>query len=387
MNRRLREWRLVIGAVIGALIAVEATPLAMAQQDVGEAERNLVEVRKRMKALEKDIKRRTVQRDHEQQALRAAETAEGELRRKISGLERDKTGVRQRLAELDARAVAQRKELTAQLDTLKQQLRLAYVTGEEQWLRLVFSQQDPSGVGRQTVYHSYLARQRNENVAAVRAELSELEKITTELAAEESRLTNLEQQERDRLAELAGARKKRSVALARIDDEIESRAGDIKKLQAEAAELEALVEELTRLLASLPAADGSSFGQGGQMGWPTNGTLLKDFGQSRADGRLSWDGVLLGAPAGSDVRAVHHGRVVFADWLTGMGLLLIVEHGDGYLSLYGHNQDLVKNVGDRVEPGEVIAHVGDSGGQAVPGLYFELRKDGRPVNPHQWIPR
>ncbi len=205
MKRRLREWRLVIGAVTGALIAVGAMPLAMAQQDVGEAEHNLVEVRQRIKALEKDIKQRTAQRDHEQQALRAAETAEGELRRKISGLERDKNGVRQRLAELDARAVAQRKELATQLDTLKQQLRLAYVTGEEQWLRLVFSQQDPSGVGRQTVYHSYLARQRNENVAAVRAELSELEKITTELAEEESRLTNLEQQERERQPLLAAS--------------------------------------------------------------------------------------------------------------------------------------------------------------------------------------
>ena len=114
---------------------------------------------------------------------------------------------------------------------------------------------------------------------------------------------------------------------------------------------------------------------------------MRKFGQPKADGRLRWDGVLLGAPAGAQVRAVHHGRVVYSDWLPGMGLLLVIEHGDGYMSLYGHNQDLIMQVGDWVTPGAVVAHVGDSGGQAVPGLYFEIRKDGQPVDPGGWISR
>ena len=112
---------------------------------------------------------------------------------------------------------------------------------------------------------------------------------------------------------------------------------------------------------------------------------MQRFGQPRADGRLRWNGVLLAAGAGEDVRAVHHGRVVYADWLQGMGLLVIIEHGDGYLSLYGHNQDVVAEIGEWVTPGTVIAHVGDSGGQATPGLYFEIRKEGKPVDPGGWI--
>ncbi len=123
----------------------------------------------------------------------------------------------------------------------------------------------------------------------------------------------------------------------------------------------------------------------GQMTWPTDGRLLRKFGESKADGRLRWDGVLLATGAGSEVLAVHHGRVVYSDWLPGMGLLVVLEHGDGYLTLYGHNQDLIMEVGEWVTPGTVIAHVGDSGGQPVPGLYFEIRKNGAPVNPSHWV--
>jgi septal ring factor EnvC (AmiA/AmiB activator) len=121
------------------------------------------------------------------------------------------------------------------------------------------------------------------------------------------------------------------------------------------------------------------------LSWPTDGQVVKRFGDPRADGRLKWQGIILSAPAGSDVRAVYNGRVIFSDWLDGMGLLLIIEHGDGYMSLYAHNQDLLKEVGEWVEPGEMIAHVGDSGGRAAAGLYFEIRKNGEPVNPGQWF--
>jgi septal ring factor EnvC (AmiA/AmiB activator) len=146
------------------------------------------------------------------------------------------------------------------------------------------------------------------------------------------------------------------------------------------------VAELTRLVGDLSIGDTTPFvNRKGQMTWPTDGRLLRKFGESKADGRLRWDGVLLATGAGSEVLAVHHGRVVYSDWLPGMGLLVVLEHGDGYLTLYGHNQDLIMEVGEWVTPGTVIAHVGDSGGQPVPGLYFEIRKNGSPVNPSHWV--
>lgn len=113
--------------------------------------------------------------------------------------------------------------------------------------------------------------------------------------------------------------------------------------------------------------------------------MLRRFGERRADGQLKWEGALIGAPPGSEVRAVHRGRVIFADWLAGMGMLVVVDHGEGFMTLYAHNDDLVCEVGDWVGPGQVLAHVGDTGGQAEAGLYFEIRRNGRPVDPRPWI--
>ena len=125
----------------------------------------------------------------------------------------------------------------------------------------------------------------------------------------------------------------------------------------------------------------------GRLTWPVAGTLLHAFGQPRANGQLKWNGVVLAAPRGREVRSVYHGRVEFADWLAGMGLLVIVNHGDGYMTLYGYNETVLKNSGDWVAPGDVIATVGDSGGQPQASLYFELRQGTRPVNPRRWVTR
>jgi septal ring factor EnvC (AmiA/AmiB activator) len=223
---------------------------------------------------------------------------------------------------------------------------------------------------------------------AVRARLRELEKNAAVAERERDRLRELERDERVRLQQIEVARRDRASALARLDRRIQSGKGEIDTLRRQAEDLEALVAELTRLIVGLPVADAIPFEEmKGRLEYPTAGSLVGKYGAPRAEGRLRWDGLLLAAAAGAEVRAVHHGRVVFADWLPGLGLLTVVEHGDGYLSLYGHNRDLLKDVGEWVRPGDVIAHVGDSGGQAAAGLYFEIRKDGRPLDPGQWLNR
>ena len=214
------------------------------------------------------------------------------------------------------------------------------------------------------------------------------------MTEQEAALAALESRRSEQLAELEGARKQRAAVVARLDAEVKGQNRQLARARTQAASLERVLRDLERAAARArqapaPAPDkapaapakGKPLGKGK---WPVAGQLLADFGQSRAGGQMRWDGVLIAAPAGAEIRTIRAGKVVYADWLPGLGLLLVLDHGGGYLSLYGHNQDLSREVGDRVAAGDLLAHVGDSGGQPRPALYYEVRRNGRPVNPRQW---
>lgn len=356
--------------------------------DAAEAEQQLSEIREQLEKLERQIGKQAARRGDAERALREAERQESGVRRKLGEIATALAAARNKLATLEAELLVVRDDLARHVDELGQQIRAAYVSGQDDWLRGVLSQRDPAEVGRQLVYHSYIARQRNELIDTVREDLGKLETTQAALDAERERLEQTEAAERERLAELSDVRERRKVALAEITAGIASQSERADRLRTEAEDLEGLVAELTRILANLPIAGAVPFSERkGQMDPPAAGRVIRKFGQARANGRLRWEGLLVGAAAGEEVRAVHYGRVVYSDWLPGMGLLVVLEHGDGYLSLYGHNQDLVTEVGEWVDPGTVIAHVGDSGGQAVTGLYFEIRKNGAPQNPAPWLVR
>ncbi|MBC7973424.1 MAG: peptidoglycan DD-metalloendopeptidase family protein, partial [Myxococcales bacterium] len=184
------------------------------------------------------------------------------------------------------------------------------------------------------------------------------------------------------------ARARRGRALATLETESKHRAKELDRLKDQQGGLEKLIRELRRALERIdkfPTDSKDAFAKlRGKLTWPVNGRLIASFGQTRAGG-VKWDGLLLAGTSGTPVRAVYHGRVVYADWLSGLGLLTIIDHGDGYLSLYGHNERLYKEVGERVTAGDTIATVGDSGGRSAPALYFEIRKGGRPVDPRPWF--
>lgn len=374
-----RQW-------LAALAAMSLTTGSVAQDDAVQAEHELNEVRRQIQSLQEKVRDASKRRGAAQEALRKAELAETGARRRLAGIGKELLATRKRLEELKRRVEASRAALESYRAELAQQLRLAYMTGRQEWLRVILNQQDPVDISRRLVYYSYIARQRTDLMENVRIELESLRAATVAVASEQDRLEQLERDQRSRLQELSVARDERAIVLARIDEDIATRSDRLTNLQNEAAGLEALVAELTRLLSNLPIGDSVPFAERkGRMSWPVDGRTLSSFGQSRADGKLRWEGVLLAAGAGVEVRAVHHGRVVFADWLPGMGLLIVLEHGDGFMSLYGHNQDLLRDVGEWVTPETVIAHVGDSGGRADPGLYFEIRKDGSPVDPDDWV--
>ena len=385
--RRPMRWR-IIG--LSALFLVLPIAVPAGDEDVSGdaalAERDLDDLRKRLQKVEKAINQQSKQRNQAQRDLSEAEKSESGVRRRLDTIDAELGTTQERLGFLQRRADENRAELSLHVASLEQELRRAYILGRDDWLRIVLSQQDPVEVGRQIVYSSYFARERNELAETIRADLDALDATLRSLDEEKSRLADIQVRERERLAELKALRQNRSAALVKINRGIASDSEKLEQIRAEMAELQSLVDELTRVLTAMPVGDAEPFASTrGRLAWPTDGRVMQRFGQPRADGRLRWDGVLLVAGAGEDVRAVHHGRVVYADWLQGMGLLVIIEHGNGYLSLYGHNQDVVTETGEWVTPDTVIAHVGDSGGQTVPGLYFEIRKDGKPVDPGGWI--
>jgi septal ring factor EnvC (AmiA/AmiB activator) len=361
-------------------------PFARAEQDAASAELELDRLRARIEALELAVRQSLSERGASQRALRKAELAAAEASKRLAALGRERRTAEARLAELRDEESRTRAQLAAERKVLARQLRLAYINGREQWLRLLLSEEDPVQAGRRLVYFGYLARQRSDFVESVRATATRLAETVAEVRAEGERLAALEAEQRQRVDARESARAERAAAVARLDRDIAGRQGEITGLRQQAEDLETLVEELRRALANLPVGDTTPFAERrGQLAWPADGRIRHRFGEARADGGLRWNGALLGAAAGSEVRAVHHGRVVFADWLNGMGLLVVLDHGDGYMTLYGHNQDLVRAVGEWVAPGTVLGHVGDTGGQADAGLYFEIRKDGEPVDPQRWM--
>ncbi len=375
--------RIFFALLVTALLGL---PLTAPAQTREKANADLQSVQKRIETLRKELEGQGRKRTSAERELAEVEKTEQQARRELESIRTLLKDSRSKQAELQRQVDSQRAELEKQRAILSQQLRIAYINGKEEWLRVALSQQDATAVGQRMTYYSYLSRQRSTTIARVNETIVQIEQTQAEIDAELLRLAELEADATDKLEEIKDTRAERAALLKKISTGIESKDTEIDRLQAQAGELTKLVKALARVAPPLPPTGAKPFaGQAERLTWPVDGRILKNFGAPRADGRLKWEGVLLGAPAGSAVRSVYNGRVVFAEWLAGLGLLAIVDHGGGYMTLYGHNQALLKNVGEQVKAGESIALVGDSGGQTVPALYFEIRKDGKPVNPANWI--
>jgi septal ring factor EnvC (AmiA/AmiB activator) len=375
------------GALLAQLVvligAVSLVVPALADPD---PEGRLQALKKQLEGLQVELQQDTDRRDAEVAALRSIETQAANAAAALSQTRRAIDGARQRGAELRAQRARIRGQLDRRRADLSAQARAAYASGRQERLRLVLNQQDPALLGRLLVYYRYLSELRADQIGAVVAELAELAEVDAELTVTTARLKRLEDQRTAALAEVEKARAERAAVVARLDARVRDRQQEVARLQAEQQTLEKLVAELQRTLAELPGAERDPFAdQIGRLQWPVRGTLLTDYGQPRAGGSLRWNGVLVAAERGAEVRAIYHGRVAYADWLPGMGLLIVLEHGDGYMSLYGHNEVLYKQAGDWVAPGDVIAGAGDSGGRARAALYFEIRRGDKPQSPHRWF--
>lgn len=351
-------------------------------------ELELEEVRARISELKTSMDRSATARDRLTAELQEAEVVIARKRIRLQELERERDYSTRKKEALDARLAEREAELDDESRELASQVRTAYMSGSQERIKLLLNQRDPATIGRLMAYYGYLNDYRAENIEAVTRHIRELAEIRSEVAAEEARIAELARARYAELTELNAAREQRQELLATLKVQMADEGREIERLAAQEEDLSRLIAELTSILSDYPIRSEEPFSEHrGRLTWPVAGTLLHDFGQPRVSDSIKWNGVVLGAPRGREVRSIYHGRVVFADWLAGMGLLVVVDHGEGYMTLYGYNETLLKNTGDWVAPGDVIATVGDSGGQAVAALYFEIRHGTRPVNPRRWVTR
>lgn len=356
-------------------------------------------------------------------ALAESEAAISVANRRLRELSTERRRIEDQLAVLAERNRAVGGKLGTEERELAALLRAQVLAGQrEPWQRLLEGA-NPNEVARDTAAYAYLARERSRLISQLEDRRAEIEALATETRARQDELEAVvldEEQNRRQLLADQGARKK---TLARLERQIATQRASIGKLERDEKRLGNLVERIGRLLAEqaqreraktrrtpaptakaaprapaqsvAPASGGDapavgSFGAlRGRLALPARGEVVGRFGTARpAEGAgtaPSWKGILISAPQGSEVQAVAPGQVVFADWLRGFGNLLILDHGDGYLSVYGNNESLYKSVGERVSVGETVASVGNTGGGEAPGLYFELRHQGRPFDPLKWM--
>jgi len=356
-----------------------------AQAQVGAKEAELKQVKSRIESIRKAIHAEAERRDALAGQLKKADLDIQAARERLASVRSSRIAAERRLAELGVEQADTRGKIAGERDALAGELTAAYVNGRQEYLKLLLNQGDPAQLGRMMAYYGYFGRVRAERITSIGEHLAHLELLAERIGAETTRLKTLEQEQERDVRALAGARSQRARTLAQVQSTLKTRNDELAKLQRDARALEKLVEELRRAIEEFPELAERPFQQvRGKLPWPVKGSVLARFGQLRSGGPLKWQGLVIGAARGTQVRAPYYGRVMYADWLPGLGLLMVLDHGGGYMSLYGHNEQLYRRVGDRVEPGDPIGAVGDAAvGQ--PGLYLEIRKGKQALNPQDWL--
>ena len=387
-----------------ALLAV-SIPESVAQSS-RETERKLDRIKRELKDVAAERRAIEGRRGDASRELRSADEQLGHSSRALSETRQQLAQQEASLAALQQRRASMETDLAAERRELATLLRAAYAVGDAAPLKLMLAQDRVADANRVLTLHRYLQRDRAQRIGALTARLQELETVEQQIAQARSRLDAEQVAQRGQLAQLERDRKARAQVVAQLDARYRDRAQREKALGRDAKGLERLLAQLRAAAAreaqrkSAAARDAASTGTGtrprppvvasarplqvGGLGWPVSGALLAGFGGTLPDGGTS-QGVLIAAPTGTTVHAVADGRVVFSDWMNGYGLILIVDHGNGTMSLYAHNEALLRDTGDSVKRGDPVASVGNSGAPGAPALYFELRRDGRPTDPIGWL--
>ncbi|MEJ2620748.1 MAG: peptidoglycan DD-metalloendopeptidase family protein [Candidatus Thiodiazotropha sp.] len=373
-------------AICCALTALQVS----ADASEKEAKTKLDQVKHKIQILQQQLRSTEGKFEAQSRALQDMELQIGALARRIRVTKQSLKRQQRRLSELEGERADARLRLDQHRSSLERQLRAAYAMGRQEKMKILLNQEDPAVVSRVMVYYDYFNSARLEQMDEIRQQLQKLNVIEHKIAREEQRLQQLHNKNVTQKKQLEAAQSGRKKIIVNLNSRLKNKGQELQSLKTDEKQLQSLLEEIQQALIDIPinpAAHISFLKRKGKLPWPSSGKLVARFGSTREVGKLKWDGVLIAAPEGQEVRAIHHGRVAFADWLRGFGLLMIIDHGEGFLSLYGHNQSLFKETGEWVEPGEVIAQVGKSGGRSSAGVYFGIRQNGKPKNPTQWCRR
>jgi len=382
--------RAVIALVLlTALTAAKAQTDDAAQRTVQEkqANRQLEHIRGEIKVLAEQQRTTTGEHAEAMHALREHELAIAAAIKDVRALDERLAAQQAELDALEHQRAELAKALEAQRDALAALLRSAYALGRSEELKLLLQQEDVGAVARVLAYHRYFQRARIGRIDALLGDLKQLVEVQQAIVAQNTALTTTRSEREAEVRTLESQRVARASLLAELDLKLKDQQTRLATMGKDEKGIVNLLEKLRDVFADIPQqlTGAEPFASlRGRLLWPLQGKLRGGFGGSDDSGR-KLAGLLISADSGSAVHAVARGRIAYADWLTGYGMLLIVDHGDGYMSLYGYNESLLKDVGDWVAPGETIAQSGASGGQRDAALYFELRRQGKPVDPKPWL--
>ena len=372
--------------LLAALLLASCPGIGLAQSEEEQARVQLQQLQRDIKRINREISDANTRKSKLQQQLRQAEVQLGTVQRNIADNRRSIADSKQEIVQLEKQRAAQEQARDQQQARIAVELKTAWQMGQQSRVKILLNQESPHTVARAMGYYRYFFAARNELMVQYRDTLRQLQELELSIA---DKLAQLEKQEKilaQQRAKLAKAQDNRQQAVAQLSASISDKGQQLKRKQQDRKELENLLRAIEEAVIDLqvPSNYQAFKSARGKMPWPVKGKPSNTFGRARNEGKMRWQGITIPAKEGVTVRAIHHGRVVYSDWLRGSGLLLIIDHGDGYMSLYAHNQSLLRDVGEWVTAGTPISTVGSSGGRDRAALYFEIRHQGKPTNPAKW---
>ncbi len=319
--------------------------------------------------------------------LAAAERTISRLTRERRSLAEQVKKQQQRLAKLQKEEQELARTLERQRESLKKQIRTAWMEGDAPAVKVLLNEVNPDTIARTMTYYEYLSRDTVKRLEAFHKNLEELKVTQAAVQNTRAELASAEEGVVKRQQALKASRLEREKTLAALDQDIRSRRSEKSELESDRKRLEKLLSEVQQAIANIPSPNESQPFPSlrNKLPWPAQGKVTSRFGDQYAEGKLRRNGLIIQTGEEADVKAIHYGRVVFANWLRGFGLITIIDHGDGYMTLYGHSSSLFTSPGDWVAAGEPIAQTGRTGGTDAPALYFEIRHNGKPDNPGRWL--
>lgn len=351
-------------------LAQQSQDLQSIQQQIKEKRQQVAEQLKRAQKL--------------QQELEYAEVSVAKTVKALTLTEKSLAANKSQRAQLGKQQKEVQQKIAQQQDGLAKLIKSAYMTGNYDFAKMLLNQQDAANFERTITYYQYLNNERRQKIDEFRVLIVELEQVNAQLANKQQELAELQSEQKNQQTQLIKQQASRETTLASIRSAIESDEAKIEILQQNEKNLQEALARAERESAKQNQTFTGLSAVKGKLLLPAKGEMMRMFGRIR-QGQIKWKGIIINGQVGSPIVAVHQGKVLYADWLRGFGLVTVIDHGDGFMSLYGHNQALLKQAGDIVTAGETIALLGQSGGQSKPNLYFEIRHKGQPVNPSAWL--